>query len=34
MFSGIFTILYGFINELVSGTIDILINPAVTSVAE
>lgn len=32
MFSGIFTILYGFINELVTGTIDILINPAVTSV--
>lgn len=34
MFSGIFTILYSFINELVSGTIDILINPAVTSVAD
>lgn len=34
MFSGIFTIIYGFINELVSGTIDILINPVVTSVAD
>lgn len=32
MFSGIFNVLHNLINQLVLGTIDILINPAVTSV--